>query len=72
MPYYLEHEESGIMFVSNSEVYAGGPAPGQMNFLVEAVFSNVTFTETPNVVATTGNPHWTVHPIWVNLSTLSR
>ncbi|MGK7344707.1 MAG: hypothetical protein ACNS63_02725 [Candidatus Nitrospinota bacterium M3_3B_026] len=29
-------------------------------------FTGIPYTGTPNVVASTGNPHWTVHPIWAN------
>ena len=60
--YYLQN--SGVVIASTDQRYVF--QPGQVNFHTVATFSRVQFTGVPNVVATTGNPHWTVHPIWVN------
>ncbi len=57
----------GVTLVASTDrPFSGGPYPGAINFLLTVTFEGFTFGTTPNVVASTGNPHWTVHPIWVN------
>lgn len=48
--------------------FPGGPYPGFIDQTFTMIFTGIPYIGIPNVVATTGNPHWTVHPIWVNLN----
>jgi hypothetical protein len=52
--------------ISLDFTFNGGPYPGIPDILFVMTFFGPAYLETPNVVATTGNPHWTAHPIWVS------
>lgn len=52
--------------VSGDFAFAEGPPPGFINATFVMLFTGVPFVGVPNVVASTGNPHWTAHPIWIN------
>jgi hypothetical protein len=51
--------------VSNEFPFNEGPAPGfiDAHFVMQFTFS---FLGNPNVLASTGNPHWTAHAIWTS------
>lgn len=51
--------------VSNEFTFNEGPYPGFVNAHFIMQFTGIPFQSPPNVLATTGNPHWTAHPIWV-------
>lgn len=68
MPNYGMDGVNGSMrsiIVSMDRVFAEGPSPGFVNDWFVMNFFNFVYQGNPNVIATTGNPHWTVHPIWV-------
>ncbi|MGD8787507.1 MAG: hypothetical protein PVJ60_08800 [Phycisphaerales bacterium] len=51
--------------VSNEFPFNEGPAPGFVNATFVMQFTGFSFVGNPNVIVSTGNPHWTAHPIWV-------
>ncbi len=57
--------DNRCIIVSNDRVFSEGPSPGFINDWFVVNFINFVYLGNPNVIASTGNPHWTVHPIWV-------
>lgn len=55
---------TGIL--SNDVTLFEGPPPGTIDFTFIFYFFGPQFIMPPNVIVTTGNPHWTGHAIWVN------
>lgn len=51
--------------VSLRVVLEEGPPPGTINRAFVVTFTGPAFTSPPNVLVSTGNPHWTGHAIWV-------
>ena len=52
--------------VSVDNVLNEGPPPGFMDAPLVMQFQGFSFSFNPNIFATSGNVHWTAHPIWVN------
>jgi len=54
------------LIMSNSRELNEGPPPGFINQHFTLQFVNFAYSSIPHIQATTGNPHWTAHPIWAN------
>ncbi len=68
MPEFAVFDPTSLTLSVTTELDFVGPPSGDPNLVTVITFIGFTPTAIPNVLVSTGNPHWTGHAIWVNLS----
>ncbi len=66
MPFSFVNDTVNNTFSVSQDFVFSGPATGDPNIVTTITFGGTPYIEPPNILLTTGNPHWTAHAIWVN------